>query len=128
MLGPLILTVLGYGLAMGPVLLKVPDLPGWLPVAVLAVAFLWGLLTVRRRRERPRHGWRLVGICAQLAVLVMHTGWYYGLAAYEPPAAVPHFGDEAPPLVATRVRDSAPFDLRAERGERVVLVFFRGAW
>jgi len=128
MLGPLILTAIGYGLAMGPVLLKIPDLPGWIPVAVLGVAAAWGLVLVVRRKGRPRHGWRIAGFLVQAAVFGMHTAWFYGLAAYAAPEHTPHFGDPAPRITAVRVRDGAPFDLRAERGERVVLVFFRGAW
>jgi len=128
MLWPLLLTLVGYGLAIGPVALGQPDLPEPLPLLVMAVALVWGFQVVARRRTEPRGWLRGLALCLQLLLLVGHLGWYFGLATYEAPDGVSVEGNRAHNVVATRVADGAPFDLLAQRGDDVVLVFFRGRW
>jgi hypothetical protein len=56
------------------------------------------------------------------------TYWMLFFSAYGDEAAGPRVGDRAPEISAVRVRDGARFDLAAERGHPVLLVFFRGKW
>jgi peroxiredoxin len=49
-------------------------------------------------------------------------------STYGAPAGVAPVGERAPAISALRVRDGATFELAAERGQTVLLVFFRGHW
>jgi len=120
----MLLTLLGVLAAVLPVGLGLPDLPDAVPLGLLAAAGTWGLLAWRKKK-----GWRRLALAA--APIVLGAGvavWMVGLSSYAPPRSAPEVGDRAPDIAATRVRDGARFELRAERGQGVLLVFFRGAW
>ena len=128
MLWPFLLTLAGYALAVGPVMLGQTDLPEPLPLLVMAIGIVWGFQVLLRKRAVPRGWLRALTMSVQLLLLFGHLAWYFGLAAYEEPEGVSVKGNRAHNVVATRVSDGAPFDLVAQRGVDVVLVFFRGAW
>jgi len=124
MLGPMLLTLLGVLAAVLPVGLGLPDLPDAVPLGLLAAAGAWGILAWRKKRS-----WRRLALAAAPVVLGAGAAvWMYDLSTYTPPREAPDVGDRAPDIAAIRVRDGARFELRAERGQGVLLVFFRGAW
>ena len=128
MLWPLLLTLAGYVLAVGPVALGQPDLPEPLPLLVMGIALVWGFQVFWRQRSQRRAWPRALAFSFQVLMLFGHLAWYFGLAAYEEPDGVSERGSRAHNVVSRRVSDGAPFDLVAQRGDDVVLVFFRGAW
>jgi hypothetical protein len=121
---PVLLTVVGLLVALAPAQLGLPDPPDWIPLALLGAAAAWGSVAWARRPTRRR--------LALAAVPALAAGgmayWMLGFSAYEETAGAPRLGDAAPPVTAVRVRDGARFDLVAERGRQVLLVFFRGRW
>ena len=71
---------------------------------------------------------RLAAAAIPFLLLGAVATWMFLLSSYEAPGAAPDVGEPAPDVAATRVRDGARFELRAERGHDVLLVFFRGPW
>ena len=65
---------------------------------------------------------------AQALAALGFAYWMVYFSAYGPPAGAAPIGDRAPGISAVRVRDGATFELAAERGHPVLLVFFRGHW
>ena len=110
MLGPLLLAFAGLLAAFLPVGLGLPDLPEAVPLLLLAAAGVWGAAAWRRRKS--------VGRLAAAAIP----------SSSGAPGSAPDVGEPAPDVAAARVRDGARFELRAERGHDVLLVFFRGPW
>ena len=123
MLRAQLLTLAGFVLAFGPLLLRKPDVAVWIPMGMMAAGAAWALREYRRAKKRL---WlALLPAVAGAAFAV----WYLMLAGYAPPPqGVPQVGDQAPGGGAVRVRDGAPFRLAAQRGHAVLLVFFRGGW
>ena len=118
-----LLTLAGFVLAFGPLLLRKPDLAVWVPLGVMSAGPAWPLRVYWRTKKRL---WLALLPAAGGAVFVV---WYLALAGYSAPQGVLQPGDEAPSGVeAVRVRDGAPFRLAAQRGQGVLLVFFRGGW
>jgi hypothetical protein len=118
---PLVLTVLGGCVALLPAQLGFPDPPDFVPLGMLWLAAAWGLLAARRRRRRA------LPITQVLAAAGM-TYWMLFFSAYGEPDTAARTDTAAPAIRALRVRDDAPFELAAERGHPVLLVFFRGRW
>ncbi len=123
MLLPALLTVLGGCAALLPAVLGFPDPPDFVPLAMLGLGAAWGLHAWRRRPGRRRLA---VALAQSLAALGM-AYWMFVFSAYGD-ATAPRAGDRAPQISAVRVRDGARFDLAAERGHPLLLVFFRGKW
>lgn len=124
MVFPLLVALLGLLAAFLPVALGFPDPPDAVPLGLLALSAGWAAARWRRRRT-----WgRLAAAVLPLAAFLALAAWMFGLSGYSPARGVPDLGEPAPAITATRVRDNAPFDLRAERGQAVLLVFFRGPW
>lgn len=124
MLLPLLLTLLGALAAVMPAPLGFPDPPDFVPLGMLAAGTLWAWLARRKRKGRGP----LVLATTQTLVALAIAYWMLGFSAYGAASGAPAAGDKAPPITATRVRDGARFDLAAERGHPVLLVFFRGKW
>lgn len=124
MLLPALLTFLAALAALLPAPLGFPDPPDFVPLSVLASAAAWGWLAWRAKPGRRR----LVLASAQTLVAAGMAYWMLGFSAYGEAPRAPRPGDRAPLVTATRVRDGARFDLAAERGHPVLLVFFRGKW
>lgn len=125
MLKPLLLLLLGYLAAFGPVACGWADLPAAIPFALMAAAVAWAWWIWGRRGGRGR----AASASALTVLLGLHAYWYFGFSTYgEEGAGIPVPGDPAPEFQAVRVRDGASFHLSAQRGHEVVLVFFRGAW
>ena len=124
MLLPALLTVLGGCAALLPAVLGFPDPPDIAPLAALGLAAAWGLLLWRLRPTRRR---ALFAGTQTLAALGF-AYWLLFFPAYGSPAGAAPVGDRAPGISAVRVRDGATFELAAERGHPVLLVFFRGHW
>ena len=124
MLGPLLLAFAGLLAAFLPVGLGLPDLPEAVPLLLLAAAGVWGAAAWRRRKSVGR----LAAAAIPFLLLGAVATWMFLLSSYEAPGAAPDVGEPAPDVAATRVRDGARFELRAERGHDVLLVFFRGPW
>ncbi|MHC4223235.1 MAG: hypothetical protein ACYSX0_05215 [Planctomycetota bacterium] len=124
MLFPLLLSAAGLILAYLPVLLHWTDLPPAIPFLILAAGVVWGAWVLRGKRTR-----RNVALAiGQGLILAVHAVWWFQLSSYDQPERAPMPGDAAPAIRATRVRDGAPFELAAQRGYPVLLVFFRGPW
>ena len=123
MLRAFLLTLAGFLLAFGPVLLRRPDLAVWIPLGVMAAGAVWAI-RIDRRREKRRLWLALLPAAACAAFLL----WHFVLAGYTEPRGIPEPGVEVPDVAAVRVRDGAPFQLAAQRGHGVLLVFFRGGW
>lgn len=124
MLKPLLLLLLGYATAFGPVVLGWADLPAAVPFALMAGAVAWGWWIWGAKGGRGR-----AAFASLLTVLVgLHVYWYFGFSAYAEPKGVPEIGVRAPDVQAVRVRDGASFHLSAQRGHGTILVFFRGHW
>ena len=122
---PLSLTLLGVLSLWGPVAIGVADAPEWLTWSLLglAVGASW-TLWFREPARKP-----LLIALAQTAVVVGCIFWALRLAPYdEPRGLLPAPGDIAPDVAATRVIDGAEFRLSAQRGQSLLLIFFRGAW
>lgn len=124
MLLPLLLTALGGCAALLPAVLGFPDPPDFVPLAMLGLGAAWGVFLWCRRPGRGR--------LAVASLQVLTAGgmayWMLVFSAYGAAADAPRAGDRAPEVSAIRVRDGARFDLAAERGHPVLLVFFRGRW
>lgn len=121
---PLVAVLLGLVAAYGPVYAGLADLPSFVPFVLLAVGAAWAWVAWSEGGGRKR---ALLAAALTLPLLG-HGYWFFVFSAYEEAQGVPAWGTEAPPIAATRVRDGATFDLRAQRGQAAVLVFFRGAW
>lgn len=121
MLWPVVVTVAGFLAAYLPVGVGCPDVPWALPEIAIGAGVVW-LWFVARTRAR-----RAVAAGFTLAA-AFHAYWLVSLSAYAPPEAAPAAGDLVPDVEAVRVRDQAKFTLSAQRGQDVLLVFFRGAW
>jgi hypothetical protein len=121
---PVLLTVLGAVAPLLPAVLGFPDPPDFVPLAALAAAAVWGWLAWRKRRSRRR----LALATTQTLVAAAVAYWMLGFSAYAEAPGAPRPGDRAPPISARRVRDGARFELAAERGHPVLLVYFRGRW
>jgi hypothetical protein len=121
---PGLLTLLGALSALLPAVLGFPDPPDFAPLGALALAATWGWLVWRKRRTKRR----LAAAIAQTLVALGMAYWMLGFSAYGAAPGAPKPGDKAPAIAATRVRDGARFELAAERGHPVLLVFFRGRW
>jgi len=117
-----LLTLAGFVLAFGPLLLRKPDLPVWVPLGVMSAGAAWALRVYWRTKKRI---WLALLPAAGSAMFVV---WYLALAGYAAPQGMPQPGNEAPGVDAVRARDGAPFRLAAQRGHGVLLVFFRGGW
>ena len=124
MLLPLLLSAAGLVLAYLPVLMRWPDLPAAIPFLFLLAGVAWGAWRLRGKRSKAR----IAVLAGQALVLVAQAVWYFHLSAYQPSDRAPMPGDAAPAIRATRVRDGAPFELGAQRGRLVLLVFYRGPW
>jgi hypothetical protein len=123
-LAPLLLTLLGVCAAVLPAPLGFPDPPDIAPLGALVAGAVWGWLAWRRRR-----GWRRLATASAQAFAAAAIGaWMLLFSAYGAAPEAPRPGDRAPAITAVRVRDGARFDLEAERGRQVLLVFFRGKW
>ena len=123
---PLGLTLLGGCVALLPSALGFPDPPDFVPLGLLWAAAAWGFFAARRRRRgQPRR--RALPIVQGVAAAGM-TYWMLIFSAYAEASGAARVGDRAPEISAVRVRDGARFDLPAERGQMVLLVFFRGKW
>jgi hypothetical protein len=121
---PALLTVLGGCAALLPAVLRLPDPPDIVPLAALGLGAAWGLFVWQRRPSRRR----ATVFVAQVLALCGFAFWMLVFSGYGAPAGVAATGARAPDIAATRVRDGARFELRAERGHTVLLVFFRGHW
>jgi hypothetical protein len=121
---PLVLTLLGALAAVMPAPLGFPDPPDFVPLGLLAAGTLWGWLARRKRKGRGP----LFLATGQTLMAAGILYWMLGFSAYGAAPKAPKPGDEAPKITATRVRDGARFELAAERGHPVLLVFFRGKW
>jgi hypothetical protein len=121
---PLVTAVLGLGAAYAPVFLGLGDLPAFVPFVLLAgaAAGAWVLWS------EGGGGKRALVAAALTLPLLGHGYWFFVYSTYPEARGVPAWGAVAPPIAATRVKDGATFDLRAQRGQSAVLVFFRGAW
>ncbi|HEX5137526.1 MAG TPA: hypothetical protein VFY93_11170 [Planctomycetota bacterium] len=124
MLLPLLLTLLGALAAVMPAPLGFPDPPDFVPLGLLALGPLLGWLAWRKRTGRGR----LALATTQTLLALGLAYWMLGFSAYGAAPGAPRPGDRAPLITATRVRDGARFELAAERGHPVLLVFFRGKW
>ncbi len=124
MLLPALLTVLGGCAALLPAVLGFPDPPDFVPLAMLGLGAAWGVYLWRRRPGRRR----LAVASLQILAAGGMACWMLVFSAYGAAAGAPRVGDRAPEISAVRVRDGARFDLAAERGHPVLLVFFRGRW
>jgi hypothetical protein len=121
---PVLLTVLGALAPVLPAVLGFPDPPDFVPLGTLALGATWGWLAWRGKPSRRRLA---LSITQTLAAAGM-AYWMLGFSAYGDAPRAPRPGDKAPLISAQRVRDDARFDLAAERGHPVLLVFFRGRW
>jgi hypothetical protein len=121
---PVLLTVLGALSALLPAVLGFPDPPDFVPLLVLALATAWGWLAWRKTRSRRRFAFATT----QTLVAAGMAYWMLAFSAYGEAPGAPRPGARAPAISATRVRDGARFELAAERGHPVLLVFFRGRW
>jgi len=119
-----LLTLLGLLAAALPAPLRLPNLPDWLPLLLLLAGAVWGFVAWRKRRGRKR----AFAFGAQVLVLAGMAYWMLVFSAYGAAPKAPHVGDMPPYISAVRVRDGARFELSAERGVQVLLVFFRGEW
>lgn len=126
MLLPGLLTLLGALSALLPAVLGFPDPPDFVPLGILAAAAAWGWLARRRLKKRRRRTFALA--TAQTLVALGMAYWMLGFSAYGAAPGAPRPGDRATAITAQRVRDGARFELAAERGSPVLLVFFRGRW
>ena len=124
MLLPLVLTLLGVSSALLPAQLGFPDPPDLVPLGLLAAAASWGWLASRKRPGRRR----ALLASAQTLVALGMAYWMLAFSAYGEAPGSPRPGDRAPGIAAVRVRDGARFELAAERGHPVLVVFFRGKW
>jgi hypothetical protein len=120
-LWPIVVVVAGFLAAYAPVGFGWPDLPWFLPEVVIGAGLVWLWLVARTRPRRIAAG-------GFTLVAALHAFWMFSLSAYEAPAAAPQEGQLAPDVETVRVRDGATFTLSAQRGQDVLLVFFRGAW
>lgn len=124
MFWPLVLTLAGLVAAYVPVLLGMADLPAIVAFLLMAGGAVWAWVA-----WSEEGGWKPALKASGLTLpLLLHGYWFFFFSAYDDPAGVPGLGTEAPAIAAVRVRDRASFDLRAQRGQSAVLVFFRGAW
>jgi len=124
MLLPLLLTAAGLLAALLPVGLGLANPPDAVPLAVTGAGVVWSWLAWRKRRgTRPMLA-ALLATCAAAGL----AWWMLVFSHYAPAEGVPRVGDQAPEIAAVRVRDGARFRMSAERGGRVLLVFFRGEW
>ena len=121
---PGLLTLLGLLAAFVPAQLRLPDLPDLVPLALLLAGAVWGFVVWRKRRGRKR----AFAFGAQAFVFAGMAFWMLVFSAYGEAPKAPRAGDLPPYISAVRVRDGARFELSAERGEQVLLVFFRGEW
>jgi hypothetical protein len=121
---PLLLSAAGLVLAYLPVLARWSDLPPAMPFLILAAGVVWGAWVLRGKRTRRN----IALLAGQVLILTGHAVWWFQLSSYDEPVSAPTPGDAAPAIRATRVRDAAPFELGAQRGHPVLLVFFRGPW
>ena len=124
MLLPLVLTLLGVSAALLPAQLGFPDPPDFVPLGLVAAAAAWGWLAPRKPRGRRRTALPV----AQTLVALGMAYWMLVFSAYGEAPGSPRPGDRAPAVAAVRVRDGARFELAAERGHPMLLVFFRGRW
>lgn len=124
MLFPVLLTILGGSAALLPAVLGFPDPPDFAPLAMLGLGAAWGLFQWHRRPGRRR----LALASTQVLAAGGMAYWMLVFSAYGEVAGAARVGDRAPLISAIRVRDGARFDLAAERGHPVLLVFFRGPW
>jgi len=121
---PGLLTLLGLLAAFLPAQLRLADPPDWVPLLLLLGGAVWAFVVWRKRRGRKR----ALAFGAQALVFAAMAYWMLVFSAYGEPSKAPRVGDTAPYISATRVRDGARFEVTAERGEQVLLVFFRGEW
>jgi hypothetical protein len=121
---PVVLTTLGLLAALLPAMLRLPDPPDWVPIALLGAGAAWGWTVWARGRTRRRFALATVQALAAGGVAY----WMLAFSVYADAPGAPRIGDPAPEVSAVRVRDGARFDLAAERGRQVLLVFFRGRW
>jgi len=121
---PLVLTLLGVSSALLPAQLGFEDPPDFAPLALLAAAAACGWLASRRRPGRRR----ALLASAQTLVAAGMAYWMLVFSAYGEAPGSPRPGDQAPGISAVRVGDGARFELAAERGHPVLVVFFRGRW
>ncbi|MHC4931732.1 MAG: hypothetical protein ACYTGV_06030 [Planctomycetota bacterium] len=124
MLFPLLLSAAGLILAYLPVLARWSDLPVAVPFLFLGAGVIWGAWVVRGRRTKRN----VALFSGQVLILGVQAIWWFQLSSYAQPEGAPMPGNSAPSIRATRVRDGAPFELAAQRGHPVLLVFFRGPW
>jgi len=120
---PALAVLAGLVLALGPALLRLPDVPWFLGEIIAVLGCLWAWLAWRGNRTPGRLA------VAGVATLLTggHLFWLASLSAYEPPVQALALGAK-PDVSAVRVRDGAPFRLGEQRGRGVLLVVFRGAW
>ena len=124
MLWPIVLTLVGLLAAFLPVSLGLSDLPDVIPLAVMGAGLVWGWIKWRQKKGKLRFFYAsLQTVLGGLLVFFLFVA-----TAYAPANAVPAVGAPAPEISAVRVRDGASFHLAAQRGNGVVLVFFRGSW
>jgi len=121
---PGLLTLLGLVAAVLPAPLRLPNPPDWVPLLLLLAGAVWGFVVWRKRRGRKR----AFAFAAQALVLGGMAFWMLFFSAYGEASKAPRIGDMPPYISAVRVRDGARFELSAERGEQVLLIFFRGEW
>ncbi len=128
MLRSLALLVSGFVAAYLPLMMRWPDLPVWVPLALLVLGLAGAITCTFKKRGEPGR-WRLpVTVILGLAV-AFHVVWLVSLSSYGSPAfSAPAVGATAPDVVGVRVRDGAPFQLAAQREYETLLVFFRGPW
>jgi hypothetical protein len=120
---PLLLTLVGALAAVLPAPLGFPDLPDFVPLGLLGAGAAWAWFVPWKRPRRRR----LFAITQTLLALGF-AYWMLVFSAYGDAPNAPLPGDPAPDISAVRVRDGARFDLVAERGHPLLLVFFRGKW
>ena len=124
MLYAVILTVASLAVLLVPPVIRAPDPPLWIPIAlfVAGVVWSWSLWFLHAARVAVLLG------SLQLAVGVALVWWIAHLSNYQSPDGAPRASAPAPDIGAIRVADGAEFRLSAQRGRPVVLVFFRGTW
>lgn len=121
MLWPIVVIVAGFLAASVPLGFGWRDVPWGIPQVVIGAGLVWLWLVARTPPRRITAG-------GFTLVVALYAFWMYSLSAYEAPAAAPQVGDLVPDVETVRVRDGAKFALSAQRGQDVLLVFFRGAW
>ena len=118
------LILLGLAAAFVPVALKLPDLPLAVPFLLMGIGVIAGWAAVVKKFTWKR----AVGSSLLTLVVGFQLLWVLVLSAYAHPENATGLNEEAPAFAARRVRDGAPFHPLAMRGDRFLLVFFRGAW